>query len=268
MTTASRVSSRALDPDELAALEEQRDFLLRSLRDLDAEHDAGDVDDHDYAELAADYTARAAAVLRAIESHQVRVAAQRRSSSWSRRALWIGAVAVLAIGLGLFVAHSSGTRRQGDTITGGTRQGVANELLTARQQFGSGDLVAAIKTYDKVLQDDPTNTEALAYRGWMLRLGAMGAQGQDQQLLRAQSLKFLRQAVQVDPADGTALVFLAVLYGDLGQPRQALDTLATVPAGSVPDFMSTTVDTFKAEMQAQLAGVGASTSSATSSTAP
>ena len=37
-----------LDPDELAALEEQRDFLLRSLDDLEREHDAGDIDEHDY----------------------------------------------------------------------------------------------------------------------------------------------------------------------------------------------------------------------------
>ena len=49
-------------------LEEQRDFLLRSLVDLDRERAAGDVDEHDYAVLKDDYTARAAAVLRAIEA--------------------------------------------------------------------------------------------------------------------------------------------------------------------------------------------------------
>jgi tetratricopeptide (TPR) repeat protein len=262
MTATGRTSERELDPDELAALEEQREFLLRSLRDLEAEHAAGDVDDHDFAELSDDYTARAAAVIRAIQSHHVRVAARRRDPNWTRRLLWVAAVAVLAIGLGVFVAHSSGTRNQGDTITGGTRQSVANELLTARQQFGSGDLVAAIKTYDKVLADDPTNVEALAYRGWMLRLGALGAQGQDQQLLRAQSLKYLQQATQAGPTDGTALVFLAVLYGDLGQPQQALDTLAQVPAGSIPDFMTDTVGTFKAEMQAQVTGGSTTTTRA------
>jgi len=262
VTTTKRAASRQLDPDELAALEEQRDFLLRSLRDLEAEHDVGDVDDHDYGELLDDYTARAAAVIRAIESHQVQLASSRRPRSWSRRILWIAAVGALAIGLGLFVANSSGTRNQGDTITGGTRQSVANELLTARQQFGSGDLVAAIKTYDKVLADDPTNVEALSYRGWMLRIGAMGAQGQDRQLLQAQSLKYLQQALQANPTDGTSLVFLAVLYGDLGQPQQALDTLAKVPAGSVPDFMATTVDTFKADMQAQVTAGGTTTTTA------
>jgi hypothetical protein len=45
-------------------LEEERDFFLRSLRDLEAEHDAGDIDDIDYAALHDDYTVRAADVLR------------------------------------------------------------------------------------------------------------------------------------------------------------------------------------------------------------
>ena len=37
--------------DRLAALEEERRFLLRSLTDLEREHDAGDVDDLDYETL-------------------------------------------------------------------------------------------------------------------------------------------------------------------------------------------------------------------------
>ena len=41
---------RDLDPDALAALEEERDFLLRSLQDLEREYAAGDVDESDYVE--------------------------------------------------------------------------------------------------------------------------------------------------------------------------------------------------------------------------
>jgi hypothetical protein len=59
--------ARSLDPDTLAVLDEQRDFLLRSLADLEREHEAGDVDDHDYVTLKDDYTARAARTIRAIE---------------------------------------------------------------------------------------------------------------------------------------------------------------------------------------------------------
>src|SRR5690606_37957028 len=45
--------------DDLVALEEQRDFLLRSLDDLEREREAGDLDDDDYQALKDDYTARA-----------------------------------------------------------------------------------------------------------------------------------------------------------------------------------------------------------------
>ena len=63
-----------MNPDRLAALEEERRFLLRSLADLEREHDAGDVDEDDYRELRDGYTARAAATLRSIESGRAALA--------------------------------------------------------------------------------------------------------------------------------------------------------------------------------------------------
>jgi tetratricopeptide (TPR) repeat protein len=54
-------------------LVEERDFLLRSLQDLDAERHAGDVDADDYAVLKDGYTARAAAVLRILDRRRVEV---------------------------------------------------------------------------------------------------------------------------------------------------------------------------------------------------
>ena len=38
-------SSTRFDPDALAALESERDFLLRSLTDLEEEREAGNLDD-------------------------------------------------------------------------------------------------------------------------------------------------------------------------------------------------------------------------------
>ncbi|MEO7837244.1 MAG: hypothetical protein ABIS21_06340, partial [Acidimicrobiales bacterium] len=52
----------------MVELEEERDFLLRSLQDLEREQEAGDLDEADYRSLRDSYTARAAAVLRAIEA--------------------------------------------------------------------------------------------------------------------------------------------------------------------------------------------------------
>ncbi|MDQ6616327.1 MAG: hypothetical protein M3083_16690, partial [Actinomycetota bacterium] len=56
----------AADTD-LESLRQEREFLLRSLADLDAEYEAGDIEEKDYRSLTDDYTARAAAVLRAID---------------------------------------------------------------------------------------------------------------------------------------------------------------------------------------------------------
>ncbi len=71
--------------DDLAALEEQRDVLLKSLRDLEQERAAGEVTDDDYAVLKDDYTARAAAVLRTIEAQAQRSPGTRRGPSTRRR---------------------------------------------------------------------------------------------------------------------------------------------------------------------------------------
>lgn len=62
-------------------LEEERDFLLESIRDLDAEREAGDLDEADYRSLRDQYTSRAAAVLRALEGDAEPVAASEPDSS-------------------------------------------------------------------------------------------------------------------------------------------------------------------------------------------
>jgi tetratricopeptide (TPR) repeat protein len=246
----SAIVDRELGPDELAALEEQRAFLLTSLRDLDAEHDVGDVDDHDYEQLKDDYTARAAAVIRAIDDHHRVVAARRAPVWWSRRLLVVGAVALVAVLAGVLVARSAGQRDAGDTITGGIRQSTRDDLLSARQQFGSGDYGGAISTYDSVLADDPANLEALTYRGWMFRLKATTEVSADPVPSLKSSITDLKAALAIAPTDGTALTFLAVLYGDLGRPADALATLDQVPADGVPSFMVPIVDQFRQEMLA------------------
>ena len=57
-----RASGRRVSDLDREALEAERDFLLRSLDDLEAERAAGNVDDDTYRTLHDDYTARAAAV--------------------------------------------------------------------------------------------------------------------------------------------------------------------------------------------------------------
>jgi tetratricopeptide (TPR) repeat protein len=244
----------ALSADRLAALEEQRDFLLGSLDDLEREHDAGDVDDVDYQALKDDYTARAAAVIRSIENRHART--RRRAAAHRPRArgrsLVIGAVVVaVALGLGVFVAQSSGTRSAGQGISGDIRQSSRDQLLTARQQMAQNQYADAIHTYDQVLATVPDDPEALAYKGWLLRLTAQQASSSaDRTLLLAQARDSLDKAIAADPNYPDARVFRAVLLRDLGQDQAALDDLNHVKPDGIPSFMSGLVDQLRSSLNA------------------
>ena len=88
-----------MDPDRLAELEDERRFLLRSLRDLDAELAAGDVDATDYATLRDGYTKRAADVLRSIEEGKAALPPT-RPGRWRRNLLAAAIVVAVAVGAG------------------------------------------------------------------------------------------------------------------------------------------------------------------------
>jgi tetratricopeptide (TPR) repeat protein len=274
-TTASGSSSgrartastrRALDPDALAALEEERDFLLRSIDDLEREHDAGDVDDTDYAELKDDYTARAAAVLRAIDDRHELAASTAGGRSWGRTAGILGIVAVLALGVGWFVFRDAGTRAPGQGLSGDARQDSANLVLQAQSYFGQarqalndGDSQAAvdnfeksIQTYDKALEISPTNAEAMAYRGWVLHNVALASSSSQATDLDAQAMQWLDRAVAADPTYADARIFRAILLSNLGEYAAAQADLDQVDAAKVPSFMQTDLDNLRADVAAGL----------------
>ncbi|HET6950768.1 MAG TPA: tetratricopeptide repeat protein [Acidimicrobiales bacterium] len=212
MTVTDRPArgARALDPDRLAALEEQRDFLLRSLDDLEREHEAGDVDETDYQTLKDDYTARAARTIRAIESHQARVAAARPPRSWRRTVLTVAGVAAFALLAGVMVAQSAGRRGAGDQITGDIRETTRGKLDEAVQLAGRQRYDEAIALYDEVLADQPDNVEAMTFKGWFQWQSGDG-----------QGVMTLLDAVALDPAYPATHAFLAVVFEQLGRPDTA-----------------------------------------------
>jgi tetratricopeptide (TPR) repeat protein len=246
------VSQRQLDPDTLAVLEEDRAFLLASLRDLEAEHEAGDVDEVDYEALKDDYTARAAAVIRAIEDREELMAevADERTRSPLRIAAVVAGVLLLAVVAGVLMAQASGRRNPGDSITGDSKQDTRNLLAQAQSQFGSNQYLDAIKTYDQVLQIEPANVEALTYRGWLLYQVASGSGsssgGQvsesDIQALQKNATDSLDQAVKVDPAYPDAHIFRAIIARNEGRNADAATELNQVQPDQVPQFMRDTVD--------------------------
>jgi tetratricopeptide (TPR) repeat protein len=98
-------------------------------------------------------------------------------------------------------------------------QRLAQELVQARVLSTQGNDLDAIKLYDKVLAVSPRQPEALAYRGWLLRLS--GVAGHDQALL-AQGRASVEAAVAQDPSYPDARVFLGyILFQDAHDPAGA-----------------------------------------------
>jgi cytochrome c-type biogenesis protein CcmH/NrfG len=202
-----------VNPDQLAELEEQRRFLLRSITDLDREHQYGDVDDHDYATLRDGYTARAASVLRAIEAGHAEL--PKRVRRPKVLAMWIVGTILVASLAGWLVARTSGQRLPGQSITGAVPgDEVALKLAEARQLLGA-NTQAAVTRYQEVLDIEPNNTEALTYLGWLVAQsgGANAAAG----------AQFLRGAIKLDPTYADPHCFLAITSADFLQPPD-LDT--------------------------------------------
>ena len=162
----------AIDPDELARLEEERRFLLRSIDDLDREHAAGDVDPADYQSLRDGYVARAAAVLRTIEHGRSALPPKRKMRPAVIGAWVAGTLVVGAVG-GWAVARYSGQREDGQTMTGGLpADEVAVALTEARALMARGDYSGAFERFQRVSEIDPDNAEARTYTAWILVLNS------------------------------------------------------------------------------------------------
>lgn len=203
-----------MNPDQLAELEEQRRFLLRSIVDLDREHQYGDVDDHDYETLRDGYTARAASVLRAIESGQAELP-PRRKRRYGVLAMWVVGTLLVASVAGWLVARSAGQRLPGQAITGALPgDEVAVKLAQARQLLGV-DPQQAIQRYQEVRELDPDNVEALTYMGWLI--------AQSGTSLAPSGAELLRGAIKLDPTYADPHCFLAITSARFLDPPD-LDT--------------------------------------------
>jgi tetratricopeptide (TPR) repeat protein len=186
-----------VNPDELADLEEQRTFLVRSLDDLERELAAGDIDALDASTLRDDYTHRLAEVQRAIETGRVAIAEQAPPGRLGRRLVGAVLVVALAGGSGLFVANVAGSRKPGDAITGNITKRNFDGLLTqAAQAAQDGRFADALENYDTVLDQDPTNVEALSEKGLLLASLALPSK---RPTLLDEGEKLVRQAIEVEP---------------------------------------------------------------------
>ncbi len=228
----SRRPAGPADPDAYAALEEQRDFLLGSLDDLEREWAAGDIDEADYVALKDDYTARAASVIRALDEGAARFSSARRPGGTRRNLAFVAVVLLLGVGAGLLVAHFSGTRTGGQSATGDVRLDRREQLARCLSLFSEGEALEAVMCYDDVLAVDPENVEALTYRGWALVQATLVADG----------LEFLDRAIALDPTYPDARVFRALTYRDQGRIEDARADVAALDDIQIPVAMADLID--------------------------
>jgi tetratricopeptide (TPR) repeat protein len=222
-------------------LEDERAFLLRSLEDLDREHDAGDLSDEDHAVLRDGYIARTAQVLKALDGGAPSVggtpaAGGRRhgrspkgavsaSARSRRRGRWIVVAVVAVIGGAVWavVAHV-GPRLPGESVTGSvtltSSQQTARTLAQAETLESQGDAVDAVKLYGTVLRRDPNQEQALAEAGWLEY--EAGADAKKSTLLSLGEGDEQR-AEQVDPGDFAPHLYLGSMLLAQGDSTGAVD---------------------------------------------
>ena len=218
---------QAVDLDALADLEEQRRFLLQSLKDLDTERDAGDLDNDDYRTLKDDYTVRAAGVLRAIEEGKAGLSQQRqgRRRSTKATAFVVAGVAAVALLAGVLVAAASGERVPGQTVSGAVPSNTDDQLTRAQQLLAQGKAVDALKLYDQVLKQDPRNAPALTFRGWILEAAG----------LHDEALASLEKGIAADPSFAMAHFFRGmVLFQGKNEPAAAIPEFQAFLATNPP----------------------------------
>ncbi len=203
--------------DRLAELEEERRYLLRSLKDLENEHVAGDVDEVDYETLRNGYTVRAASVLRQIDDGR-RALAPKPPRNWKRLIAMSLVAVAFAIAIGAALASAFGERGIDDQITGFTPgDDTRTTLANARAALNQGEFVLAQELFVRADQEEidrgNSNAEARAYVGWttfFLARQAAGAGEVDPRQLEI-SLLALNQAITMDPTFPDPYCFVAII---------------------------------------------------------
>jgi len=239
------VTSDRLDADRRRELEDERDFLMKSLDDLELEHESGGIDDESYAELHDDYTARAAAVIRTLrDGIDVTPPVPPRSPARTRRrVLLVSGVVVFAIAAGTSLAYALGARLPGQTASGNSQaapsttnaagRALAQKITAlqdkvnaspddyqlrldlARAYEENGDLQNALKQSDAAITINANGPEANANAARLLFLvSELTTDPTTKQQLVEQALSGFTTAITVGPDYPDSYYFRAVLYSE------------------------------------------------------
>lgn len=253
MTVTDRAGDVAAPPagppgPALESLRAERDFLLRSIADLESEHAAGELSGDRFGELLDGYTVRAATVLRAIERLETVDEPPQPPRSAGRRMVTVVAVALaFVVVAGGLLFRAAGDRQPGQTITGNAQSAAPGldaleqaaidrpddpraQLDLAQALLRASRPVDALQAFDDAARLDPRDPEPQAYAGWILFLAGVP----DEALPR------LDAAIAVDPTYPDAHFFRGmVLLSGLGDAGAALvelrEFVRLAPAGPERD---------------------------------
>ena len=149
-----------------------------------------------------------------------------RRRRWRNAAVWTVAIVAVTGAAGVLVARSSGSRGADGSITGEIRSTAREMIFEAQSRLADGDMAGAIAAYDEALQLQPSNVEALTYRGWLTsRRGD-----------RATAVKYLDDAIAVDPTYPDARLFRAIVALEEGDGAQAATELAVFDSLDPPPY--------------------------------
>lgn len=240
------------------ALEDERDELLRRLRDLDDEFASGEIDEVDYHNLRDDYTARAAAVLRDLDAAADDAIADeivlddddlddepvvRRRSVRTRLLAAAMVVAVIAGGAGYALAGTAKPRAATDEVSGSLPEGSVDRITRANVLVSEGKILEAVRVYDDLLKDDPENPVALAERGWILSRVDPG--------LVDSGLASIDRAIVLDPQYPEAHFFRGmILWRAKAEPALAVESFQRAIDAKPPASVIASIESVKAQAQA------------------
>jgi tetratricopeptide (TPR) repeat protein len=242
--------------DRLAELEEERRYLLGSLKDLERELAAGDVDDEDYTTLKNGYTVRAATVLREIESGRRALAPKRQRNLKRTIAIWVLA-AVMAGGIGVALASAFGERGVNDEITGRSLgDDTRTTLAQARAALNRGDFARANTLYVRAdraeIERGNDNAEARAHVGWTFALLARSEATDDGIAEEPLSIARLAldQAIAMDATYADPYCYAAIVeFNFLGDADAALPYVEQCEALDPPADIRGLVESFAQEIR-------------------
>jgi tetratricopeptide (TPR) repeat protein len=167
--------------------------------------------------------------------------------------MYVAAVVVTAlVGAGFAVVAFS----TGDPPPPDPRAAVNTQLEQAHQLESQNQASEALRVYDAVLQEDPDNVEALAYRGWLLgRAGNDAPEPAVREELLTKALESLDRAIAISPRYGDARFFRGmVLFRFRNEPEAAIPEFEAYLASNPPANQATAVQRVLTEARQAAAG--------------